>query len=198
MVTLEDLFFICGAKMKKEVAEAFLHHLPQACYDYEINTPERLAHFIAQVAHESANFVYREEIASGAAYEGRRDLGNTQPGDGRRFKGRSFIQLTGRANYRQAGNELGWDLENNPQLVSSNDEVGIYATVWYWYSRKINDSIDSAKNLDDAIRKVTKKINGGYNGLNDRIAKTKRAMQIKDRMFDGFFDNVDKSELPEE
>ena len=85
---------------------------------YEINTRLRVAHFLAQVANLSDGFCTTEEYASGAAYEGRRDLGNSQPGDGRRFKGRGLIQLTGRANYHTLGGKLGVDLENNPEMAA--------------------------------------------------------------------------------
>jgi len=85
---------------------------------YEINTPLRLAHFLAQTCHESDGYCTTEEYASGAAYEGRRDLGNTEPGDGRRFKGRGLIQLTGRANYTAAAGRLGIKLIDNPDLAA--------------------------------------------------------------------------------
>ena len=74
--------------------------LSDAMAEYGIDTPARQAGFLAQIAHESGSLVYVEEIASGAAYEGRADLGNTEPGDGERYKGRGILQITGRANYR--------------------------------------------------------------------------------------------------
>ena len=77
-------------------------------------SPLERAHFLAQCAHESGGFIYREELASGAAYEGRRDLGNTQSGDGVRFKGRGYIQLTGRANYTKFGPVAGGECVGNP------------------------------------------------------------------------------------
>lgn len=84
-----------------------------------IDTPLRQAHFLAQVGHESGEFRYTEEIASGTAYEGSKKLGNTQPGDGVRFKGRGLMQLTGRANYAAFGKFIGQDLLTHPELVAS-------------------------------------------------------------------------------
>ena len=111
-----------------------------------------------------------EEIASGKAYEGRKDLGNTQPGDGMRFKGRGPIQLTGRANYRAAGKALGLDLEHNPKQAAS-PEVGFRTAAWFWNSRNLN----SLRTQGD-FRGITKRVNGGYNGLADREAYYKRAL----------------------
>ena len=106
-----------------------------------------------------------EEIASGAAYEGRKDLGNTQKGDGVRFKGRGPIQLTGRANYAAAGKALGLDLVKNPEKVKTPD-VGFRTSVWFWTTRKLN-AIADQKTLA-SFRMITKKINGGTNGQADR------------------------------
>lgn len=122
----------------------------------------RLIHFLAQLAHESGNFRYMEEIASGAAYEGRKDLGNTQPGDGVRFKGRGPIQLTGRANYRRYGQQLGIDLENNPQIVAL-PSMGLMVACKFWSDNGLNVLADK----DDMVA-VTRRINGGTNGLADR------------------------------
>jgi len=92
--------------------------LAETLEKYSIATPLRMAHFVAQSGHESDGFCTTEEYASGAAYEGRRDLGNTEPGDGQRFKGRGLIQLTGRANYVAASGRLQIPLVNNPDLAA--------------------------------------------------------------------------------
>ncbi|HHW53746.1 MAG TPA: glycoside hydrolase [Acinetobacter towneri] len=124
----------------------------------------RLIHFLAQLAHESGNFRYMEEIASGAAYEGRKDLGNTQAGDGKRYKGRGPIQLTGRANYRRYGQQLGIDFENNPAIVAI-PSVGLLVACKFWSDNGLNALADQ-----DDLRAITRRINGGYNGFEDRKA----------------------------
>jgi putative chitinase len=153
-------------------AEAYLPHINSAMQEAGINTPRRQAAFLSQLAHESGQLRYMEEIASGAAYEGRRDLGNTQAGDGMRFKGRGPIQLTGRSNYRAAGRALGIDLENNPRRAADPD-VGFRTAAWYWNSRNLNQYADSGN-----FRELTRRINGGYNGLADREAYYRRALNV--------------------
>ena len=140
--------------------------------NYDVNTPLRPAHFLAQVGHESLSFTYTEEIASGAAYEGRKDLGNSEKGDGTRFKGRGLIQLTGRVNYEAYGKHIGVDLlkEGDEDLVSRVAKLAVDAAFWFWYSRKLNRYAD----LDD-IRAVTRRVNGGFNGLDDRMRYLERA-----------------------
>jgi putative chitinase len=130
----------------------------------------RLAHFMAQLIHESGTFRYMEEIASGKAYEGRADLGNTQPGDGVRYKGRGPIQITGRANYRTFGRKIGIDIERHPEIAAI-PSIGLHLALEYWENRKLNAPADQ-----DDILAVTKAINGGTNGLEDRknaLAKMK-------------------------
>ncbi|KFE69077.1 LysM peptidoglycan-binding domain-containing protein [Hyalangium minutum] len=153
-------------------ARQVLPHLNKAMQEAQINTPKRQAAFLAQLAHESGELRYFEEIASGAAYEGRKDLGNTQPGDGVRFKGRGPIQLTGRANYRAAGKALGIDLEHNPKRAADID-VGFRTAAWFWNSRGLNKYADAGN-----FREVTRRINGGYNGLSSREAYYRRALNV--------------------
>jgi len=130
--------------------------------------PTERAMFLAQMAHESGNFKYDEEIHDGSNYEGRSDLGNTKEGDGKRYKGRGYIQLTGRANYTHYGNKLGVDLAGNPELAKK-PSVAADVAVAYW-----NERVDRAAAASGDVRTVTKNINGGYNGLQDRIDKFKK------------------------
>jgi len=140
---------------------------------YGITTPLQMAHFIAQLGHESMSFLYTEEIASGAAYEGRTDLGNTQPGDGKRFKGRGLIQLTGRANYVAYSKAAGVDYVAHPERLSADPMVAVDVSCWFWKDR----GVDKLAEKDD-VKAVTKRINGGYNGLDDRIQNLRRAKAV--------------------
>ncbi|MEP0518817.1 MAG: peptidoglycan-binding protein [Hyphomicrobiales bacterium] len=140
---------------------------------YDIHTRLRIAHFLAQILHESAGLRTTEEFASGAAYEGRLSLGNTESGDGRRFKGRGLLQLTGRANYRRLGDKLKIDLLSDPQRAAE-PELSLIIACEYWKQHNINDSADR-----DDVRAVTKAVNGGLNGLADRqrhLARIKREL----------------------
>ncbi|MDI3288206.1 peptidoglycan-binding protein [Polyangium sp. 15x6] len=153
-------------------ARKCLPHLNKAMKEFAIDTKKRMAAFLAQLAHESGEFRYFEELASGAAYEGRKDLGNTHPGDGKRYKGRGPIQITGRSNYRAAGKALKIDLEKSPKLAARID-VGFRIAGWYWKSRKLNALADRGD-----FKKITYRINGGYRGLAQRTAYYRRALRV--------------------
>ncbi len=168
-VSLADLKRIMPSADSAKAAR-YLPYLNKAMVEAGITTKPRQAAFLAQLGHESGSLRYMEEIASGAAYEGRRDLGNTQPGDGRRFKGRGPIQLTGRANYAAASKALGIDLINNPSRAADPD-VGFRIATWFWQTRGLNALADQG-NFDA----ITKRINGGYNGKADRDAYHRRAL----------------------
>lgn len=159
-------FNACLPHASKRDLETFFEPLNLAFREFGIDTVPRLAAFIAQVAHESRSLYFKEEVASGAAYEWRRDLGNIYSGDGRRFKGRGIIQLTGRANYKWASNALGIDLVSNPSLATIPNNSCRIACL-YWQSRKLNLYADW-NNLR-GFREITRRINGGYNGWNDRL-----------------------------
>lgn len=132
---------------------------------YHINTPLRTAHFLAQVGHESLSLIYTKELASGAAYEGRLDLGNTEKGDGSRFKGRGLIQLTGRSNYASYGKHANLNLlqKGNEGLISSVPRYALDVSLWFWENKRLNLYADA-----DNLMVITKRVNGGYSGLSDR------------------------------
>lgn len=146
--------------------------LNRTMIEFNVSTPLRQAHFLAQVAHESDRFNALEEYASGKDYEGREDLGNTQDGDGVRFKGRGLIQVTGRTNYGTCGRALGVDLINSPTRLSDPD-LASRSAGWFWATNQLNGDADN-----DDVRTVTRVINGGYNGLDDRIALLQAAKQV--------------------
>ena len=151
--------------------DAIFPFLLEGLNRYEINTPLRENHFIAQVAHESGEFRYMKELASGKAYEGRKDLGNVHSMDGVRFKGRGLIQITGRANYRELSSSFGVDFLSNPELL----ETPKYATLsacWFWKSRGLSRLAD----VNDFIR-ITRRINGGTTGIEHRRMYLDRANQ---------------------
>jgi putative chitinase len=132
----------------------------------------RLQHFLAQLGHESDGYKAMEEYASGKAYEGRADLGNTQPGDGVRYKGRGPIQITGRNNYRIYGKRIGINIEKYPELAS-NPCIGMRLALEYWKAKGLNALADA-----DDILGITKKINGGTNGLDDRKRRLALAKEL--------------------
>lgn len=172
MITIEDLRKICPTTSSLRL-KTFIDPLNLAMSEFNISdTPDREAAFLAQVAHESGGFHYVREIASGSAYEGRRDLGNTQPGDGVRFKGRGLIQITGRANYKECGEDLGLDLINKPELLEEPVNAARSAA-WFWHKRKLNEIADTGD-----FKRITKIINGGYNGYADRLAYWERAQRV--------------------
>lgn len=136
---------------------------------FAIDNRLRIVHFLGQTCQESAGFRTTEEFASGDDYEGRADLGNTQPGDGRRYKGRGLIQLTGRANYRRVGDVLGLPLEQNPMLAAE-PVLSLRIACEYWKSHNINAACDA-----DNLEKVTRLVNGGTTGIDDRRIFTTKA-----------------------
>ena len=146
--------------------------LIEAMEVYEINTPTREAAFIAQIAHESGSLRYVEELASGEAYEGRKDLGNTEPGDGVRFKGRGLRQITGRANYKQVGDELNYDFISKPEDMELPGPA-CYSAAWFWWYHRLNRLADI-----EAFEKITRRINGGTRGMEHRLAHWETAKKV--------------------
>jgi putative chitinase len=171
MITREMIKAI-APNSKNEIIDPLVIYLNKYMPKYEVNNYLRICHFLAQAAHEAASFRTLEEYASGAAYEGRRDLGNTQRGDGVRYKGRGIFQLTGRANYRDIGKKLGYDLENNPTLAAT-PEISVLTALEYWKSRNLNKWAD-----EDNVERITRLINGGLNGFEDRKKYLARCKQV--------------------
>lgn len=156
----------------KVAIDNFINPINQTLDKYRINTPLRIAAFIAQIAHESGSLRYEKELASGDAYEGRKDLGNIHSGDGRKYKGRGLIEITGETNYELVSKALGQDFVNHPELL----EQPIYAALsagWFWDTHNLNHLADNS-----CFTIITKTINGGLNGLQEREQFYERAKAI--------------------
>lgn len=153
-------------------AKTLARALAPAFARYHINTPRRAAAAVAQFAHESAGFRTTTEFASGEEYEGRRDLGNTRRGDGRRFRGRGYIQITGRANYSAVSRAFGIDFLRHPELLATPRYAAL-ASCWWWESHQCNLLADVGD-----FTALTRRINGGYNGLANRQAYHRRAQRV--------------------
>jgi predicted chitinase len=171
----EALLGLLMLAASREAVARFAGPIQAAFERFGIDTPLRQAHFLAQVGHESGELRFREEIASGAAYEGRADLGNLRPGDGTRFKGRGLIQLTGRSNYERFGEAVGRReaLLENPGLVASDLALCVAAAGWFWQANGLNALADR-----DDLTAVTRRVNGGLNGVEDRRRLLERARTL--------------------
>ena len=174
---LKKLQSICKTDAGKKRCEIFAPLLAQIMPIWGINTPQRQAMFIAQVMHESGEFRYLEELG-GDAYLAKYDtgplakrLGNTPEadGDGQLYKGRGLIQITGKDNYQKCGHALQLLLLKKPELLE-DPRHAVASACWFWFSKNLNKHADL-----NAITACTKAINGGTNGLNDRIEYWKRA-----------------------
>jgi putative chitinase len=180
MITLEQLQQLCITQAGKARCAAYLPHLLTHAPAYGINTPRRLAAFLGQVMHESAEFRHVRELG-GDKYLAKYDtgklakrLGNTPAadGDGQRFRGRGLIQITGATNYRACGEALGIDLLSHPELLEE-PEYAVQSACWYWWDKGLSLWAD----IND-FRTITRKINGGDNGHADRVAYWERATRV--------------------
>ena len=165
-----------------ERAQLFAAHLAEACRLYDIDTPARQAAFLAQIAHESGTLRWCREIwgptPAQSRYEGRADLGNTRPGDGRRYCGRGLIQTTGRANYQQARDKLRRMVDGVPDFEATPEELerprwAALSAAEYWASHGCNALADAGD-----FERITRRINGGLNGHDDRKARWERAKAV--------------------
>lgn len=186
-LTVQQLKAGTGA-ISQQYAEKIHPYVKEAIEKFHISTLPRRLCFLAQVGHESGGLFYTEELASGKAYEGRKDLQNTEPGDGIRYKGRGLIQITGRVNYSALSKALGENFIGDPQLLGGKNikvctgqqlRYAALSAGWFWNEKNLNslaDQINMNEPLDEGqnlilFKQITRKINGGYNGLQDRIAK---------------------------
>ncbi len=184
-------------KLKGHVPQVVIDSIPEVASKFAINTPLRVAHFLAQCGHESGGFrvtqenlnysakglngIFRKYFPTEAAaaayarnpqkiankvYANRMANGSEASGDGYKFRGRGYIQLTGRDNYTQFGKAIGVDIPNNPDLVSS--KYALASAAWFWSKNGLNKLADGGA-TDTVVTSITKRVNGGTIGLADRI-----------------------------
>ncbi|MCX7204924.1 MAG: glycoside hydrolase [Proteobacteria bacterium] len=179
VISTQHLAAIAGKESK--LMPDLVLWINQLCPQYEIDSPQEYAHFLAQACHESDHFKTFKEYATGAAYEGRADLGNSKAGDGIRFKGRGIFQITGRSNYLQLGIKKGHrDLFINHPEYLEQAEYAVWSACEYWANKNLNDVANHAdkdilkkkyrgKVLDvSPVEFISLTINGGYNGIEER------------------------------
>lgn len=152
--------------------DTFIDPLNAAMEEFEINTPLRIQMFLAQIGHESGELRYVLEMATGEAYEGRKDLGNIQPGDGKRYKGRGLIQITGFNNYLALQLALDVLCVDHPDILETPVNA-CRSAAWFWKTHGCNELADA-----DNFIAVTKKINGGTNGMASRVVYFSRTKEV--------------------
>lgn len=179
MLTIDQIQ--AGTSCKLEVAGQWLEHLQFACDSFEIKTLKRLAAFLAQIGHESGYLNHVVEIwgptPAQKRYEGRKDLGNIFPGDGKKYRGRGLIQTTGRNNYIAARDGLRKimtevpDFEEFPEYLETPPFAALSAA-WYWSKHGLNELADRSE-----FEKITRIINGGLTGYANRVALYNKALK---------------------
>lgn len=186
LVTWNQFAEICSGTRIDRLREVFAplnHYL----HVYEINTRPRVAAFLGQVCHESGNMRFLREIWGPTPQQLRyepgtslaRSLGNTQPGDGHRFLGRGLIQITGRSNYEQISRALEYDFVADPVALERPDNA-VASACWFWATRGLNEMADVT--TEQSYRRITRRINGGLNGWEDRLERWRRIQQILDQV----------------
>ena len=168
------------------ITSDMLDDLNECLEKFDIRTKSRICHFISQCSHESAAGRYREELASGEAYEGRKDIGNTEPGDGPKFKGGGYLQLTGRYNYTRFSEYV-----EDPEVVNQGVSYVAENYPWqsagfWWIANEMNELADS----NPTVEEVTFRVNGGYNGLEDRRQYYEKCLEV----FSDFDENSENSQ----
>lgn len=177
--TKTQLLAIAGGPTNEANVASIITSLSQFGSRFGLDLPHRLAHYFAQLGEESGGFKWDKELASGAEYEGRKDLGNIKPGDGIRYKGRTGIQITGRANYAAFSTWVHSNVdlsapnfESSPDLLNTDPWEGL-GPIWYWSTRKLNVLAD-----ENNLEQITKKVNGGLNGFDVRVKFYVRAALV--------------------
>ena len=165
-MTAQELASCTGARIDR--AQVFEPYIAAAMEEFCIVTPLQQAAFLAQVGHESGGLRWLSELwgptSAQQRYEGRADLGNTEQGDGYKFRGRGLLQTTGRSNYQRTGDALDVDLIANPELLAT-PELAARSAAWFWQEHGLNELADA-----DNFMTITRRINGGTNGYAERLA----------------------------
>ena len=172
-ITLDQLIRI--APNCKNRASTFIDPLNATMEEFQINTRFRQAAFLGQVLHESGDLVYVRELASGEAYEGRADLGNNVAGDGKLYKGRGLIQITGRANYTALMLALDIDCLSNPAVLEQPINA-CRSAGWFWDTHGLNHLADMGTTA--AMTAITRRVNGGLTGLANRLGYYTTALHV--------------------
>lgn len=176
MMQITEAQLLCIYPNASQRAGVFVPALNRAMQRYQITTPARQAAFLAQIGHESGQLKWVREIwgptPAQQKYEGRKALGNSEPGDGRRFLGRGLLQVTGRENYRKTGAALGIPLLDKPELLEL-PEWAAASAAWWWANHGLNELADLG-----AFEQITRVINGGLNGQKERLELWARARDV--------------------
>jgi putative chitinase len=163
---MDQITFQKATSLSQSMAAKWCAPVSASMALYGIDTVARQAAFLAQIAHESGGFIYTKELwgptPAQKGYEGRADLGNTQPGDGHLYCGRGLIQITGRANYARVSKALNIDFVYSPELLEQ-PSLAAQSAAWFWNTHNLNQYADSGD-----FETLTRRINGGLNGLDDR------------------------------
>lgn len=171
LVTKEQLAKIWGCSTDL-IKDEEIEELNKCLSLFKITTPARIRHFLSQISHESGGGRWKKELADGTDYEGRADLGNIEPGDGSKYKGAGYIQLTGRINYQKFA-----DYMNDQQIMEGVEYVAhnypMTSAGFWWWNHGMNELCDN----NPTVEQITKRVNGGYNGLEDRKKYYKRCLE---------------------
>lgn len=193
------------SKLKGHVSDFVYEQLPIVIQRYNINTPLRMVHFLAQCSHESGGFravtenlnysadglrkifgkyfsgdivnqyARKPEKIASRVYANRMGNGDESTGEGWTFRGRGYIQLTGKNNYRLFSESIGEDVVSNPDLVATR--YPLVSAAWFFHRNNLNTICDRGIS-ETTIRELTRRINGGFNGLDHRISETRKFAQI--------------------